>query len=70
MYPSNMTQYGKTVNLGITVYNKTFGAVSILSLPTNDFNQNMINEVYNIISQKNPNILLGYNDENQKRIGA
>ncbi|WP_103869247.1 DUF6709 family protein [Butyrivibrio sp. Su6] len=70
MYPSNMTQYGKTVNSGITVYNKTFGAVSILSLPTNDFNQNMINEVYNIISQKNPNILLGYNDENQKRIGA
>ena len=38
MYPSNMTQYGKTVNSGITVYNKTFGAVSILSLPTNDFN--------------------------------
>ncbi len=65
-----MTQYGKTVNSGITVYNKTFGAVSILSLPTNDFNQNMINEVYNIISQKNPNILLGYNDENHKRIGA
>ncbi|MBO6240910.1 MAG: hypothetical protein J6O61_08815 [Butyrivibrio sp.] len=70
MYPSNVTQYGRPVNIGVTVYNKTLGPVSILSLPTNESNQNMIQEIFDIISQKNPGILFGYNEENQQKIGA
>lgn len=70
MYPSNIEQYGKIVNSGATVYNKTFGPISVLSLPANEQNMLMLQEIFTIISQKNPNVLFGYNEDNQQKMGA
>lgn len=70
MYPSNMSQYGRIVNSGVTVFNKTFGPVSILSLNTNDRNNAILNDVFRVIQQKNSNVIFGYTEENQNKMGA
>ena len=70
MYPSNMSQYGRIVNSGVTVFNKTFGPVSILSLNTNDQNNAILNDVFRVIQQKNSNVLFGYTEENQNKMDA
>ncbi|MBQ9303865.1 hypothetical protein, partial [Butyrivibrio sp.] len=45
-------------------------AVSGVALPANDQNMLMLQEIFTIISQKNPNVLFGYNEDNQQKMGA
>ncbi len=68
MYPSNVTMYGKPTNIGVTVFNKTFGPCRILSLPSNDQNQWMIQQVFDRISRHNPAVVYGYSEENEKKM--
>ena len=67
MYPSNQTMYGQTTNMGITVCGPKFGRSVILGQPANNKGENNVVSAYDLLSEKCPNALKGYTEENKAK---